>query len=175
MGFSMAAVDGGGLAAENFGGGNWRVTAGMGFSMAAVDGGGLAAENFGGGNWRVTAGMGFSMAAVDGGGLAAEKFGGGNWRVTADTGSGRGVLRFSFVFSGHHVRWRSKNGREEEHPDDATLLPELDKVLVRGIAHGGDVLAVLILYRCVPLSVCNKDLLADENDLEIAVYTLDSL
>ncbi|KAK1591041.1 hypothetical protein Q3G72_001238 [Acer saccharum] len=68
-----------------------------------------------------------------------------------------------------------KNGGEEEHPDDATLLLELDKVLVKGIAHEGDVLAVPILYRCVPLSVCNKDLLADENDLEIAVYTLDSL
>ncbi|KAK0593780.1 hypothetical protein LWI29_001007 [Acer saccharum] len=50
----------------------------MGFSMAAVDGGGLAAKKFGGGNWRVTAGMGFSIAAVDGGGLAAEKSGDGN-------------------------------------------------------------------------------------------------
>ena len=29
---------------------------GMGFSMAAVDGGGLTAEKSGGGNWRVTAG-----------------------------------------------------------------------------------------------------------------------
>ena len=33
--------------------------AGMGFSMAAVDGGGLAAEKSGGGNWRVTAGEDF--------------------------------------------------------------------------------------------------------------------